>query len=661
MKEIREAFRTAWITGADFQRVRDLGFNHVRVPFNYTVLTENLTAAQLDQLAQGDLSPALLNWKWLDSAVTWAEQAGLYVILDMHGLPGGQSTADHTGWAGQNRYFNPSDPNYHFYHALARELWKAIAGHYRDRYSIAAFDLINEPMGAVGIGPINLAHDELTGAVWQADPDRVVILEDGFKGLSGMRRSPHPQGRQVELTVFSRHIYPWFGRPSDSVDASWLFGTYVPQEFGANEAAQQSLNAPLYVGEWNIIVSQLGGGDSINRFLSQMDGREWSSALWIYKQADRNPVSQWWSIYRNQTALDLPNFASDSKEVILTKLQNVRTENLSRYGPMKDALALPDGWTSADVGAIRWAGSATYNRLDRAWTVFGGGAAIGGSADQFQFASRGATGAGALTAQIVSLSSADPAARAGVMFRASTSVAAPFVAVVAAPTSGVTLQWRTTLGGPTQTIQVEGSGPVPVWVRLVRRQDTFSSYNSSDGETWTHLGVDVTVTMPATVRAGLVVTAGANGTLAQARFANVLSTVNEQFIGRSINLRAVVNGRYVSADNAGAFPLVANRTSASFWELFDVVDGGNGHLAIRARVNNKYVTADIAGQSPLIASADIVGLTEQFDVDDVGGGRYALRAVGNGKYVSAENAGQLPLIANRDVASLWEWFEIVIR
>ena len=38
-----------------------------------------------------------------------------------------------------------------------------------------------------------------------------------------------------------------------------------------------------------------------------------------------------------------------------------------------------------------------------------------------------------------------------------------------------------------------------------------------------------------------------------------------------MSLRAQVNGRYVVAENAGAAPLIANRTAIGAWEKFDLV------------------------------------------------------------------------------------------
>ncbi len=40
----------------------------------------------------------------------------------------------------------------------------------------------------------------------------------------------------------------------------------------------------------------------------------------------------------------------------------------------------------------------------------------------------------------------------------------------------------------------------------------------------------------------------------------------------TVSLRALVNGRYVAAENAGASPLIANRTAIGLWERFDLLD-----------------------------------------------------------------------------------------
>ena len=134
----------------------------------------------------------------------------------------------------------------------------------------------------------------------------------------------------------------------------------------------------------------------------------------------------------------------------------------------------------------------------------------------------------------------------------------------------------------------------------------------------------------------------------------VVSTVR---VLRTISLRSVADNDYVTAEDAGADPLIANRTAVGTWEQFDVVDAGNGAIALRARVNGKYVTAENAGADPLIANRTAIGLWETFTLITNSNGTVSLLAQVNGKYVTAENAGASPLIANRTSIGPWEQFD----
>jgi hypothetical protein len=129
--------------------------------------------------------------------------------------------------------------------------------------------------------------------------------------------------------------------------------------------------------------------------------------------------------------------------------------------------------------------------------------------------------------------------------------------------------------------------------------------------------------------------------------------------GTVISLRAHANGDYVTADNAGASPLIANRTAIGQWESFDEIDQGGGYIALKAHANNKYVTADNAGAAPLLAKVDAVGTWEQFQLIHNGDGSVSLKSRINGDYVTADNAGASALIANRTAIGPWESFDLI--
>src|ERR1700722_1942956 len=80
-EQLLTLFRENWIQPRDFNIIKSWGFNVVRLPIYYDLLEDDATPGQFRPDA----------FKWLDRAVNMATTAGIYVILDLHGAPGGQS------------------------------------------------------------------------------------------------------------------------------------------------------------------------------------------------------------------------------------------------------------------------------------------------------------------------------------------------------------------------------------------------------------------------------------------------------------------------------------------------------------------------------------------------------------------------------------------
>ncbi|NBI30234.1 glycoside hydrolase family 30 beta sandwich domain-containing protein [Chengkuizengella marina] len=138
-------------------------------------------------------------------------------------------------------------------------------------------------------------------------------------------------------------------------------------------------------------------------------------------------------------------------------------------------------------------------------------------------------------------------------------------------------------------------------------------------------------------------------------------TGSEAPIGSIIAIIAMANNHYVTAEDAGNSPLIANRDVAQGWEQFEVVDGGDGFIALRSLANGKYVTAEDGGDSNLIANRDVIQEWERFRWIDNGDDTFSLQAKANGLYVTAEDGGNSPLIANRTSIDGWEKFHYIIQ
>jgi lysophospholipase L1-like esterase len=126
-----------------------------------------------------------------------------------------------------------------------------------------------------------------------------------------------------------------------------------------------------------------------------------------------------------------------------------------------------------------------------------------------------------------------------------------------------------------------------------------------------------------------------------------------------VSLRAHADDKYVTAADAGASPLIANRTAIGAWEQFDEIDEGNGQIALRAHANGLIVTAADAAASPLIANRTVVGAWETFQLIHNSDGSVSLKADADGDYVTAGSTGTSPLIANQTAIGTAEKFDLI--
>jgi glycosyl hydrolase family 16 len=148
-------------------------------------------------------------------------------------------------------------------------------------------------------------------------------------------------------------------------------------------------------------------------------------------------------------------------------------------------------------------------------------------------------------------------------------------------------------------------------------------------------------------------------------FTVVLWTLTAQAaapVGQTIWIRASATGLFVSADqNRGTWaPLVADRSTTSAWEQFQVVDAGGGFIAFRAVGTGLFVSADQnrGTWAPLVADRAAIGTWEQFTWSDIAGGAFTLRGRATNRFVSADlaRASFAPLVSDRTVANTWEQF-----
>ena len=142
--EFWKAFKDNYITREDVQFIKNTGANTIRLPFHYKLFTDEdfmgLTTAQ-DGFAR------------VDSVVEWCREADLYLILDMHDAPGGQ-TGDNIDDSYGYPWLFESETSQQLY----CDIWRKIADRYKNEPVILGYELFNEP-----IAPYFPNMEELNG------------------------------------------------------------------------------------------------------------------------------------------------------------------------------------------------------------------------------------------------------------------------------------------------------------------------------------------------------------------------------------------------------------------------------------------------------------------------------------------------------------------
>jgi endoglucanase len=261
------AFRASWLTTADLDRIAAMHLNVVRVPVWWgdfaTVDTANTIGSAI-----GTWRPDA--FEWLDWLVVNCAARGIYVIIDMHGVVGGQISpqAGTTLNAFDNQYWtNDADQG------VTAWLWWEIADHFRDTAAVAGYDLINEPQGAPSIAAAIERYADLYAAVRSADPAHMIFIEDTIGGGANWRLDslPPPAARGWTNVVYETHPYA-------GPDYASVYSQALAQL--ADIRSHRSYNVPFYIGEFN----EFGCGQSCEEHLVQLfnlSGLSWTK--WSYK------------------------------------------------------------------------------------------------------------------------------------------------------------------------------------------------------------------------------------------------------------------------------------------------------------------------------------------------------------------------------------------
>lgn len=167
VKAFWKKYQDTYITAADIHFLKASGMNSIRIPFNYRLFTAESYMGQNNPNRGFEL---------LDRVIGWCKKAGLFVILDMHAAPGGQTGDNIDDGYGYPFLFKSKASQ-----QLTIDVWHRIAAHYANETTVMGYDLLNEPIATYFKAEefnqyLEPLYKEITKSIRTVDKNHILLL-----------------------------------------------------------------------------------------------------------------------------------------------------------------------------------------------------------------------------------------------------------------------------------------------------------------------------------------------------------------------------------------------------------------------------------------------------------------------------------------------------
>lgn len=318
-------FKKNYITKEDIQYIKSTGMNTVRVPFHYKQFTDE------DYMG---ISGKQDGFEILDKVIKWCKDEGLYVILDMHDAPGGQ-TGDNIDDSYGYPWLMVNQNNQQQF----IDIWKQIAKRYANEPAVMGYDLLNEPIAHYfkdDYDVLNTALEPLykraTAEIRKVDKNHIIFL-GGAQWNSNF--SVFKDWKFDDNIAYTCHRY-WSGTDKAAIQDFLDF--------------REKANLPLFMGE-----TGENTDDWVEKFRITLEENSIGWTFWPYKKMVPKatmmiiPKPENWDLIVEYTKKDRSSFEKirearpdqeKVKKAMLHLLENMKFRNNIKYTPYTKALGM---------------------------------------------------------------------------------------------------------------------------------------------------------------------------------------------------------------------------------------------------------------------------------------------------------------------------------
>lgn len=248
-------FQKHFFNESDVIRIKKLGFNCVRLPMNYRVISYDL----------------------LDKVVGWFKKHKVYLILDLHAAPGSQNYDWHSDSDGVSRLW---DSKKYIDQTLA--IWDGLSKRYRNEDIIAGYDILNEPV-TDQVDKVNRLFSDIIRTIRKNGDKHILFIEpnmwaQSFKSVKNPKDDNFAWSIHFYLPLYYTFNWdPMLDRP----DKKYLRG-----ELTKYRKIQLRDNVPMLVGEFGVASRCSACNDElkwVRDVLAIFKEFGWSWSYWTYK------------------------------------------------------------------------------------------------------------------------------------------------------------------------------------------------------------------------------------------------------------------------------------------------------------------------------------------------------------------------------------------